>query len=604
MSMLLLVFTQGDTKTLKCDFRHFPDISCSEYLPDCQLYEVAPINIEDDLYRYTCITCDEGFAPTAPKEEKMGSLGSLPIEPLELCQRVESKSPLSSNSINSFEKELSNCFKYTVTDLQEDGTAHFTCLECNDEFYFSPLPGGVRGSLSRNDPKQVCIRKEGDYECGAACQLLEYPGCQKFRILTRRFNEKAGIYVARVICLKPEPGYESKMTLEEHPIDIPVIKDITVPQYQSPVKDCSSRICNLVFPKCEKFYWISESQNRVKYRCVQCSSGYEPLPIEISGLPYVDLVSQDSQLLLCTIVPETSRRLVEPEWKKEFPGCEDLTIRNIQTNKFGILFAEYACEDCEDDYERVEGDTNLPVFDRSANKYLCRPTPTGENGDPRKCEKDCRVKLPACQEYKLRYDFDIDRSSIEVQYLCTKCDPGFEATGNWTGVAIFDRGVQYDVCEHLPTPSPVQCGPDCKELFPQCDEIDIKRDESGEDIYHCTRCSEGYYPMDYEDGAKGKISNPKNPLRSTSEIHLCAPDQNSIYIDKLDCRFEKPEEYSNPCNSSNCLLFVKISNLLTKHVTIDCLICKEGFRVKKKHSLYSYDWEYCEQEAAASPLIE
>jgi hypothetical protein len=604
MSMLLLVFTQGDVRTVTCNYRHFPDDSCSNYLPNCQVYELRAINIEDDTYSYSCKKCDSGFDPTEPKESKMGNLNFLPLDRLQLCRRVESRSPLYSNTMNSISFELPSCYRYTVTDLRDDETALFTCLECNDEMYYSPVQAGVRGSLSTEVTKQVCIRKEGDYECGATCRLLEYPGCEKFRILTRRFDEKLNKSLARVICLKPEAGYEAKMSLEEHPVDSPSVKDIVVPQYQSPVKDCSSRICKLIFPKCEKFYWIGDSQERVKYRCVQCSNGYEPLFIEISGLPFGDLVSEDSQLQLCTIVPENSRRLLEPEWKKEFPGCEDLTIQNIQTNKYGILFAQYICEDCADDYQLVEGVTDLPVFDRSSNKYLCRPTPTGENGTPRSCDKECRVKLPGCQEYKLRYDYDIDRSSIQVQYFCNKCDSGFEPTGKWTKVSIFDSSEQFDVCEHLPTPAPVPCGPECKDLFPECDEIDIKRDEFREDIYHCTRCAEGFYPMDYEDGARGKISDPDNMLRYTREVHLCAPDQNLIYVDKLDCRFQKTNLPSNPCNTSSCLLFIRSKNLLTKQQKVDCVKCPDGFRLKKNHSLYRNDWEYCEPFEQAAPFIE
>ena len=380
-------------------------------------------------------------------------------------------------------------------------------------------------------------------------------------------------------------------------MDLPFPKKLVVPQYESSVMECWDSQCKKALPTCEKFYWISLGEDKVRYSCLQCSPGFSPITEGVLGSHLLELFRSDSQVYLCRLEEQTSRRVAGTSWEDQFPGCEDATIQNVQYDDFGVLVADFTCDDCLDDFEPVETSSRMPVFDKLAPKYLCRPRITGEVGEPKKCEGKCRQILSNCEEYLSVYESPLDPTTVEIQYKCAKCAPGFVSTGNWTQSVRFDEAPAFDVCEHLPTASPVPCGPECKENFPSCDEIHIKRDEYGEDIYHCTRCEAGFFPANYEDEAKGYISSVNNQLRVQTKVYLCARDENIIIYKKVDCK-DKTQVLTSVesaiCASANCLVYGETFNLKTTERGLECLECKTGYSGSWHERLFDRRWELCQ----------
>ena len=107
-----------------------------------------------------------------------------------------------------------------------------------------------------------------------------------------------------------------------------------------------------------------------------------------------------------------------------------------------------------------------------------------------------------------------------VSYKYVEFSYGVASTENWMTVLFFDVVQLFDVYEHIETPDPVSCTDTCQVLFPNCDSVSIKKDRY-DDIYQCHGFLERYYPIDYEDRVKGRISIINIRVRNQTYVHLC-----------------------------------------------------------------------------------
>jgi len=597
MSLLLLVFAQGDVLEFTCDRRYFPDPDCLYLIPYCRAFTAQ--RIDGDLYRLVCKICEEGFEPTEGAEVEFSPSTRSPKSETLLCRRDYALAPIYTSISARSRGELQYCTRYTVSEIDlEANTGRFTCIECEGNLYHTPVTGGVIGSLDPSVRKTVCTRNVGEYECGTLCRT-EFPGCERFKIFDRRFDKKATEsqekWRAKVQCLKPIANYMPKMRIEEYLIDsIYTTKDLVVPAYESAATSCSDPLCKLLLPKCDVYYWVADNPEAPTYTCLQCSSGYRPKPYGVKGKPYADLISQAESLPLCDLEPTTSMRILDEGWMREFPGCDSVTVTKVYDSLSGQR-AVYNCDYCGEGYEAVEAEHDLPVFTNPPTpKYLCRPI----QGDSFECTNECRFKLPWCRRFATRY-FPPSPDSTKIMFKCVECDAGFTPVQDqWTLPQIYDWVVQYDVCEHIPTPEPVPCDTECQAVFPQCEVISIKRDSEKKDTYRCHQCAQGFFPMDYEDEARGMISNPKNRLRESSEIHLCARDEDIILIDKYDFRLTQNKDRLSKIIQAvnfNCNLLGMSFNLNTQQSDSFCLECQPGYTnvPRKSKAYYQIDWSDC-----------
>ena len=591
--------------TRVCDKRVFNDEKCHSQVPYCKRFTASVEGLPHVEYTFKCDECEEGFEPENKTFKSKSDELRLPRKVLTLCKRVATTSPLATIPVLH---ELPNCNIYQVSELDTTSqTARFTCLECKEEFYFTPEQGGVVASTDVNVIKHVCTRNIGIYECGEVCQR-EFPGCLKFEIISRRKNpnvQTSTEWLARIHCLEAKINYEVKQAIEDYPIDNKDnVVDLVIPQYQSSVIECTSPLCKVIFPKCEMFAWLSTDPTKSLYSCSKCSPGYYPVDHLVESKSFVDLQAYGTSVYLCEIEAVENRRVVEKEWKEEFPGCEFVSISNPVRDEsfFGDLVATYICNECEDGYEPIRNNRVYRVFDRHVSKYLCRPIEAQESS-PKECKTNdsCKIKLKGCNYYASKYIDDSNRDSPLVSYKCVECSYGFTSTKNWTDPIFFDEVEVLDVCEHIETPGPVPCTDTCQDLFPKCDSVSIKKDKFNDDIYQCHECSEGYYPIDFEDGVKGRISNIHNVLRNQTEVHLCDQNPNHVHISKIDMRLHlnNPPSISLYFGAlSQCKLVTYFMDLKSRAMGMKCLLCNEGYipEISSWEVSYFGHWDLCKPD--------
>ena len=416
----------------------------------------------------------------------------------------------------------------------------------------------------------------------------------------RTWDRFEKVWRAQLMCPSPQRYFSEQMAAVHFRLKVDDIKNTKVvvePKFQPSVMPCEDTECRLRLPNCEQFYWVRGGFLKPQYYCVECSKGFRPITGGVSAANFEEVLLNRGTIVLCELEETSGKRLVEKEWREEFPGCEVLSVDQVREDSFGGKTARYFCEECSQGFEQLPA-RDLPVFGmRFSPKKICRPIPALL---PQPCEGKCRLMLPNCLEFVSRYPSS-EKETLEISYKCTRCASGFVPLNLWTAASDFSEVTEFRVCGRTPTPGPVDCGQDCKETFPHCDTIQVSLDSEGREVFQCHRCEEGYFPMDYEDSAPGRISDPANFLKDKNRVYLCNKVKDEIHIDMIDCGLSKEMRNDDnyvDCHFTNCLLLAKTYNIATGAFGRKCLECREGFAVKKKtpKDLYDGGFDWCEKE--------
>lgn len=588
---------------IKCDFRN-KESKCSRNIPFCISYSVQQSSKFKDRALFTCDQCENGFekvsegvdnveiyeGETLPKGEQV----------LNLCQRSESKDPndVLYCSHKICQKELPECLKYRAYDfqIQEDvKTAVFQCLECT--LLFEPNPPSAFFT-EQEFSKNVCTRIVESRECGSKCQE-EFPGCLEYELTSKRTTLREGnfIEIGSFRCLEAEPGYSPSMRIVEGSTNPREVKEIAIREYESPPIDCNDFKCRHVLPSCKKYFSISENDDNNKYTCLECRVGYEPKEFGLFGKDFHIMYSQGVSLELCSL-KDNVRLEADPEWREEVPGCKVVSTVLSKGRTDGLEYAQYKCDQCDEGLEVLVEDDPVPVFsdfDLASNtKIRCRPLPVST---PAKCDERCRDRLSHCQEYTSVYEEY--RPKFVEAFACSKCDLGFTPTHDPDNEPWFYNKEKH-VCKRAKTYEPETCRGECQETFPNCDQITVDVDPEGHNTYFCNQCSEGYYPINYEDAFPGRLSQRDHPMRNRNTIYLCVSNKNEIYTDYVNCDEADESIFgSQACrDTSNCEVVGLVYNLLTGQSYYKCLVCGPGYvqRLGAPHP-YDIDQRYCVKDA-------
>lgn len=529
---------------------------------------------------------------------------------IHLCQRVETTDVPLYCATQNCQRELPHCKLYKLSNIKseeaEDGKTyqfgHFECTLC-DDLYEPVEEAPVENPLDPTEIKYLCKRREGVYECGEACQR-ELPGCLQFSVsrVESRIDQYGRNEYARFLCIEPDVGYEKIDKFDLQSAETNVTKQTTLREYESPRIECDDIRCRHVFPACNAYYSLSFNDETNKYRCLECRTGYKPVNLDVVGIDFNLLSANRISLNLCQLVNSTSID-TNADWKEEMPGCLKFSISDVYTSADGNQEAVYKCLECEPGLEIIEDNEPEIVhanWELSSNaKARCRPLSFTEPVD---CDDSCRRRLKYCQEYTIRYKSDQKEFVDEIE--CVRCDDGFEPVKTPVDEPWYYME-EIHVCKRAPTNGPIDCDDKCKEVFPNCDRVEVSTDPKGHQIYQCHQCSVGYHTIDYEDVVRGRISEVGNPMRNFNQIFLCTEEPNEVYIDKFDCDEGDPSIFdSRYCHSSaNCRTLVEVYNVMYGEYDTKCVRCDQGFRPKKERpNIYDIDQSLCEPVPSSSPL--
>jgi hypothetical protein len=614
LSLAVGLFAQQlpDFKVVTCDDRGFPDATCKTVTPYCNKLKVEK-SADPKKSLFSCLECHKGFQPSTTKEDDIRDFDldnpDLPTNRLLLCRRTESAEPIRVPGIEWFQYEFPDCLEYTVSEVRPDlNLGRFTCTKCTSDFGYEPFVQGVVHSLSVRVQKRLCWRPKGKYQCGPRCQE-KLPGCAEYNILFRDFQvlqNQTTMFKYHMYCSKAIAQFQGVMQPQEHFLDYEYAVNLATPRFQSDLVDCADSTCKQTLPKCKKYFWYSLAQDAVRYFCTECSQGYAQIQDGVLGPDFAQLVNRKRFLQLCTLQPVENLKLVDPETRAEFPGCDTLSISNVKLAEDGAHLANYVCTRCEEGYEPVPNDPAAPVYSDTLGirntKYRCRPVATGENSS-QTCGLECRQKLPNCKEFKSVYE-DLGANSTALRFKCVRCDPGFTAVKDWSAPFVFDWRFELSVCESIPTTVAIPCGLECNEYFPNCKNITTTRQPNGEMKYACNECVQGFYPMNYEEAAPGVISHKDNFLRKTPQVHLCSPDKDIIYINKMNCKTTDAIIAARDfpgCVDSDCELMAQFRNVATEQTGFVCLRCAPGFVPKTNPpGKYDTDQNFCVKRSQAA----
>ncbi len=611
LAVCLLGQQLPEYKEVLCDDRGFPDATCKTVTPYCNRLKVEK-TADPKKSLFSCLECHKGFQPSTTKEDDVRDFDpqnpDLPTNRQLLCRRTESSEPIRVPGIEWFQYEFPDCLEYTVSELRPSlNLGRFTCTKCSSDFGYEPFPQGVVHSLSVRVQKRLCWRPKGKFQCGPLCQE-KLPGCQEYHILYRDheiLRNETAMFKYHMYCSKAIPQFQGLMQPQDYFLDYEYSVVLASPRFQSDLVDCAGSFCKKTLPRCNKYFWYGFSQASVRYFCTECAQGFAPIGEGVLGPDYAQLVLKGRFLQLCLLQPTENLKLVDPETRAEFPGCESLSISNVKAREDGSQMANYVCNRCEDGFEPIPNDPAALVYADTLQvrntKYRCRPIATGENSS-QTCGLDCRQKLPNCKEFKSVYE-DLGANSTALHFKCVRCDPGFTSVKNWSTPFIFDWKYELNVCESIPTTVAIPCGTECNEYFPQCKNLTTTRQPNGDMKYACNECAAGYYPMNYEEGAPGVISKKENPLSQTTQIHLCSPNPDIIYINKMNCKTTDAVILSRDfpgCLDSDCELMAQFRNIATEQTGFLCLSCAAGFVPKTNPpNKYDTDQNFCVKKTQA-----
>lgn len=600
--LLSLLSSRIAAKTVDCDYNTGYE-ECYLRLPYCRQYEISPDSDAQDFGTFTCLKCDAGFIPipggvkkvpyelSIPEFEKMG------VEYIHLCKRVAS--PEGGLPCNNpvCQKELPQCERYSFQPISEE-MGKFTCLSCNELF-------NVRENAPEAFPawntavKHLCSRKSESRECGAKCQT-ELPGCKRYKVYRNTFEdiENGEKETAFFECLQAHDGYNIRNIRVKENTDPTIVKDLTIPLYDSPIYDCSDANCRHVLPNCQKYAYRGMTQARFLYICTQCDSNFQPKEV-FNFYPSINLLAQRDEFVRVCEVKNIKNADCDDKCKQEFPGCDRLTIweAGYPISEF-IQQAKFRCDQCANGYKQIniDGETlvhaNYPL---SYNvKVRCQPEPVLK---PKVCDEECRKKYPHCEQFIAAFDPSDDPS--RESFRCVQCEEGYEHTTD-PFIQFWFSGSPRVVCKRKITAGPVDCTGSCKDDFPNCERISISHGFEGHSEYRCHQCSAGFFPIAYDRDVPGKLGYRDGIMKDKPRIYLCAEKPTHVYnslfrCDRKDFEIVDHDEcYIQP----NCAYLVTVRDLLRGRTSFRCIQCRRGFKLKKEipHS-YDLDQDQCERDS-------
>lgn len=584
---------------VKCD-NITGEEECQQLLPYCSTYAIFEDEDFDDLFTFTCTQCEPGFEAIpggvkgVPRDYKLPSLKKLGIDFLQLCKRADT--PAEGVNCNSYwcKRELPLCYKYT---FKKDSDTHgfFDCLECDQ--MFTPREKSTTATITDLHVfKRTCARRLETRECGETCQE-ELPGCTKFKVSDSKFITVGPTEVERATfeCLIPLEGYEVMKTLVTADTHPEIQKDTTLPNFQSSLQSCSDVECRHVLPYCLKYVTTQVRGEEVMYTCQTCQAGYKPKNNYRSFGSISKLARSNQYVKLCEAVT-VSGIDCDSRCQQEMPGCKKFSIS--ETSYLvgeSIQSAKYSCDQCEDNYIKVDLDNstivhqNYKVTDNV--KVVCRPKDVSE---PVLCDEQCRKKYPHCKKYTAQKDEDEPAS--EESFRCWECDEGYEPTTSPDTQHWFS-GFERVVCKHKETKGQIACDENCQKEFPHCEQLSITKNKEGHNSYQCHKCASGKFLIPYQANTAGVLAHHDSEMRLTNTIYLCAEQPYHLYQSLYTCEFADPSIFDHPeCfEQRNCRQIVSMRDLIRGRTANRCVQCKGGYRLKAAlpHP-YDIDQDQCE----------
>jgi hypothetical protein len=602
-ALVLLLAAPALTHIVDCDYNSGYD-DCYLKLPYCMQYKVDAY-ADQEKANFTCLKCDPGYEPIKggltdlPLDFRLPDFGKLGKEYLMLCKRT--KTPVDGITCSNplCQSELPHCIRHLFTPINDEiGT--YSCIACDENFTLRVL-APLNLSTSPELVKKLCTRKNETRECGEACQA-EFPGCKRYSISKNLFvTENENVKeLADFQCVEAYPGYEIRNIRVRESTETSVVKDLTIPLYQSPIMNCDDNNCRHVLPNCLKYVYRGLKSSQIVYTCIQCEAAYQPRPV-LTPKPSIPVMALNHQFIQVCQIKNATNVPCDDRCKQEFPGCDLLTVWDSGFSlSIDYLDAKLRCEKCAPGFNQLEDESKriihqvYPLLDNV--KVRCQPE---EVATPTDCDEECRKKYPHCLKYTAVFD-PTDPPSKE-NFRCHLCEKDFEPTTDGDIKEWFSSSMR-NVCKFKPTNGTMACTGDCSDIFPDCETVSVTHDENGHSTYQCHKCRAGFYPIPYDRKIPGKIANLNSIMKDKPRIYLCAERPSYIYqsIFKCDRKDFELMDHHECQNQPNCKLVVSVRDLDHAREFFRCVLCNQGYRLKSKvpHS-YDIDQDQCEPESAA-----
>lgn len=600
--ILCVIASSITTKDFDCEFAR--NRECYNNAPHCSKITATEPAEGSTQSTLKCLQCAPGFeAIEDGVSSNFDFTKGIPKDSVELCKRslTAPTDPLVCGHPDCTKRELPNCLQYTVTDIKKEDNqniATFTCLTCNE--LFEPLKQGIKGSLNVNEPKRVCTRKDGTFECGELCQS-ELPGCKKFDVSDVEHDPTIQIEKGYFTCSDTYPGYTPKALNVKASTSLTSVKEVSQGQYLSDKTNCNTYECMNALPNCEVYYTKRVDEENFDYTCLECKEGYSPADLPIQALELPMLVTYKTVLPVCKI-KEVKNLKLSYDAKMDYPGCSVLTVGDIQPpdSGFGFQTATYTCDQCDEGFSAVTPSLSGPVvrgwgFEQRV-KVVCHQNPVTE---AKPCDENLRKTLRNCQEYTLKPD--VDGKIGYDQYTCTKCDSNFKPvrTQKPEWFYLYNRK---HVCSRKETDDAQECTGLCQNTFPHCESIQILVDDNLNNEYICKKCAEGFYPIAYSKETPGFLKKEYAPsIHNSNTIQLCSNDANEIYGEKVRCNIDSDlsAKSSLACRATvNCVEVALVINTKQELTYFKCLECPQGTTIKaKRPGMYDIDQTFCQTQS-------
>ena len=608
---MLLAVAAVESTTVNCNWR-IDGEECITQLPFCQTFEYLQED-SSDLYTYRCLKCQSGYRPTAWRGGiRKIEFSDLPdfegesFKSLHLCELAGNDEEV--NCSNDLCKAmLPGCIRYKFSERkEEDGVVEglFTCLECKPQFDANPEQSERTGIVDYKTAKRVCKRREEERECGAQCQA-EFPGCVYYKVakVSAVNTEDGWVETAYFTCLSGYPGYHALNRALHSDTILETVKEIAVREYESPSIDCTDYQCKNVLPNCRKYYTLTSDEFRTGYTCLECKPGYKSTGM-VYGKDFNTLFLQQQLLYVCE-AEETINFECDDDCQLEVPGCEVLSITEPTYISFNYQTAVYTCERCAAGYVKVEDTTSSQVHNGWGSlkniKIRCRPQ---EVASPAECNQECQKRFPHCLMYTSVFEF---MSPYNYQkFQCHQCEPGYEPTSE-PDIEPWYIVREESVCRRVVSPTPFDCGDQCKVNFPNCDRLSITREENGHNLYQCHQCQAGFFPIPYEDEVAGRLSIMDHFMRKFNKIYLCSDRKNEVYMDLTFCTENdlRRVEYEACQMTVNCRAAVTARRFDSLEKYLKCVECHNGTVPKKTlPNPYDIDLSLCQEQTSTLKLLK
>ena len=615
--LTLAIYTQKEEPTAyRCNYRDYED-KCSTVMPVCRKYTVRLDSVDEGKFIFKCNECEPGYAPY---EEGLGNLdivqpGNLPdgkklgLSQIWLCHRTATPEAGVLCAHRECHQELPNCRRYTVSNIrvpEGDFTeiADYKCLECEELYEPISSPGYGTASTSFAVVKKLCKRKVETRECGELCQK-ELPNCLEYSMYrpSIRLLENANFaQTAYYQCLQATPGYSPIKLETSFDANSSISKSIVLREFITSNSHCADYKCRKVFPHC-KIYSDITTPSGFDYTCTECRNGFRPKTSPSRGLDFESMYLTQTSIELCDYNEGTGLECDE-QCQDEFQGCLVITVANVQLEGLEGPTAQFKCDKCKDGFQAVEDGSQTKIhqgWELADNvKVRCVPIPQKL---PVPVQGNEAVRFPNCKS--ISYS-EVDGMSRDIyEYVCIECEEGFEPNKVPAFKSFFDVSERY-LCSPKVTEGPVACDEKCQVTFPHCENIEVKPDPDGLPDFYCHKCGEGYYPIDYEQGGQGQLTDDQHLMRLQNTIYLCSEDPHEVYIDMAHCNPLDSSLLDSPLclGSVNCVYVISVFNFLTGDRYTKCGKCENGCVPRKtRPHPYELDQSLCQASSKLSSRL-